>query len=474
MRYVNQIICGDWVEKLEGIPDNTYHLVITSPPYWRQRDYKAKGQLGREKTPEIHIKKLVKGFREVRRVLRDDGVMFLNYGEKMSDGKRKTNSLKQGGFKTDAHVPLERAGDNCGLEQGNMLMLPARVAIALQADGWILRNDIIWAKGISFCSTYAGSPMPESVNGTRWERHRIKTGKKRKGRRIQDTNHPDNTGLSGGTGDMPEWKTCPGCPKCNPNDGYVLRRGSWRCVRAHEYLFQFVKTNNYFCDAEAVKEAYKYDGRKDTTLKPTEKYSDRNVHSADTSPQWIHSKVTERWPSTGRNLRDVWTINPRGYSEAHYATFPEELVEPCIKVATSEKGVCPKCGAQWARMVHKKPSTMNIRVRDVVKDRIKNTDRVASEREVEDYGEEQVGVTKTLGWKATCNCGKKKTVPAIVLDPFMGSGTVAIVATELKRYYTGIEINPEYVKDHIFRRIKQRKTGISVKVQKQGFKGLLG
>ena len=86
MELENKIICGDWIEVLKGLPDNVFHCCVTSPPYWGQRDYGCEGQLGLEKTPEEHIEKLVVGFREVRRVLRDDGVLWLNYGSKHSDG----------------------------------------------------------------------------------------------------------------------------------------------------------------------------------------------------------------------------------------------------------------------------------------------------------------------------------------------------------------------------------------------------
>jgi DNA modification methylase len=91
---INQIICGDWIEKLGPIPDKTYHLVVTSPPYWGHRDYGVDGQLGLEKTPEEHIEKLVAGFREVRRVLRDDGVLFLNYGPKYCDEPTEIMELR--------------------------------------------------------------------------------------------------------------------------------------------------------------------------------------------------------------------------------------------------------------------------------------------------------------------------------------------------------------------------------------------
>lgn len=419
-------------------------------------------KLGLEKTPEEHIEELIKGFREIRRLLRDDGVLWLNYGDKYSDGSRTTNSQKQGNFGTDTHVPIKRAGKNCESEQGNVMLLPTQLALAMQDDGWILRDDIIWAKAVSFCPTYVGSTMPESVNGTRWERHRIKAKdepERTKAGKLEGMRKHSGYNIQG-----VEWIDCPGCKKCNPNDGYVLRQGSWRCTRAHEYLFQFVKTNHYFCDAEAVKEEYKYDGRVDTKLKPTEKYQSRSYGQ---NPNSLHSEPQERWPDTGRNLRDVWTINPRGYADAHYATFPESLVEPCIKVSTSEKGVCPKCGAQWARMIDKKQIKRK-RPSD-------KTNRHLQGDGVNACGNTVAGVeTKTVGWKATCNCGIEETIPAIVFDPFMGSGTVAIVASKLHRHYTGIEINPKYVKEHADLRIAERKTGISVKQQKEGFKGLLG
>ncbi len=494
----NKIICGDWIKELKKLPDGIFHSCVCSPPYWGQRLYLwgtdnpcdgkmmhhnwiVEGYLqtcrncgakapvfGIEKTPEEHIEKLVEGFGEVRRVLRPDGVLFLNYGDKYTGGGNG------GGGKQDTNPGSLGALTAKCMPDGNLLMLPARVAIALQADGWILRDDVIWAKAISFNDKYSGSTMPESVNGTRWERHRIKVEDSKRSPENYKSSHIGQsdairTGKTG-TGQA-IYQPCPGCPKCEKNGGLVLRRGSWRCTKAHEHLFQFVKTNDYFCDMEAVKEAYNYDGRKDTTLKPTKKYQSRSYGQ---NPNSCHKQEQERWPGTGRNLRNVWTINPRGYKEAHYATYPEKLVEPCIKVATSSKGVCPKCGAQWARVVETTGGTIGQSWHDHGNDigagqtQGKHPGGVGAKEAREGNPYKRT----TLGWKSTCDCGIDETVPALVLDPFMGSGTTAVVAAKLNRNYFGIEINPEYKNNHIDERVKEAETGIPIKVRRAGQKGL--
>ena len=335
---------------------------------WGQRNYGVDGQLGLEETPEGHIDKLVKVFREVRRVLRDDGCLFLNYGDKYAGGGCG------GGGKQDTNVGSlsARTAKIKNLPDGNLIGLAWRLAFALQADGWILRSDIIWAKATSlkenicpYCGkdlsfqlssdtdllgedvkgkkinhVKTGSTMPESLNGWRWEQHKVKVkvgNEDSIAKEMAKTGKPRHSVInaSGGT----EYKPCPGCPKCEPNGGLVLRKGSWRPTRAHEYLFMLTKTNNYFCDIDAVREAqsqsevaisrYKYkpskpSGRTDGISRP----SNEGVNDYYVNP-------------SGRNLRDVWTINPQAFPESHYATFPEKLVEPCIKVATSEKGCCP-------------------------------------------------------------------------------------------------------------------------------------
>ena len=459
----NVIICGDWIEVLKGLPNKVFHCCVTSPPYWGQRDYGCEGQLGLEKTPEEHIDKLVKGFREARRVLRPDGVLWLNYGDKYATtgGDYSNRNDNQPGVGAKRVFDGQGGTDRRCREKpvGNLLMLPARVALALQADGWILRDDVIWAKAISFNDKYSGSTMPESVNGTRWERHRIKVEKqsdKIQGNLTegkwahQRMNNAERDGLTA------QYQDCPGCPKCEPNDGLVLRKGSWRCTKAHEHLFQLVKSNDYFCDMEAVKEGNLTEPHKAGWASSVSERNDRQPDNEANQREWAQGG--------GRNLRNVWTINPRGYKDAHYATYPEKLVEPCIKVSTSKKGVCPKCGAQWARVVDSKiiPTRGNSTIGPGYKT-LRNQEHSPGNKE-----------TTTLGWKATCDCGIEETEPAIVLDPFMGSGTSAVVAAKLGRNYFGCEINPEYKDNHIDERVKEAETGVPIEEARAGQGALFG
>jgi hypothetical protein len=165
------------------------------------------------------------------------------------------------------------------------------------------------------------------------------------------------------------------------------------------------------------------------------------------------------------NIKSAWTINPRGYKEAHYATYPESLIEPIIKVSTSKKGVCPKCGCQWARIVDTKQEHYR-------KPGYKSKMASGQEYGGKFYDSMYSNKTTTLGFKATCDCGISETVPALVGDFFMGSGTTAVVAAKLGRNYWGCEINPEYKENHIDERVREAETGISIEEARAGQRGL--
>jgi len=491
---INQIICGDWIEVLKGLPATFVHCVVTSPPYWGQRLYGWGGDgscqrnkvshnwsdksgaimictrcdmkaptLGLEPTPEEHIKNLVTGFREVRRVMRDDAVMFLNYGDKFGDGGRKTYHADKLQFGHQTQVPESRPG----IGDHGLLGLPWRLALALQMDGWYLRSDIIWAKALSFCPTYSGSTMPESVNGWRWERHKVKVKGGDRGAETQRTGSTPGRPQQDHDGkdfkSSSQWQDCPGCPKCEPNGGLVLRKGSWRPTRAHDYLFMLTKTDQYYCDIEAIREECA-----EATIQ-RDKYT--RILEND-GPQAVrHDHETPSNPS-GRNLRDVWCINPQAYSGAHYATFPEKLVEPCIKVATSERGVCPKCGAPWVRIINRGYEFRSKNPAGICNEGTYLETSVA--RKIGGIHAWPIASSKntTLGWRPTCKCGIQETLPAIVLDPFMGSGTVALVAPKLKRNWLGIEINPDYVRNHAEYRAAEGETGLPTEEQRHGQKAL--
>jgi DNA modification methylase len=250
-----QVVTGDCRDVLATLPDESVHCVVTSPPYFGLRDYGVDGQIGLEATPDAFVAELVAVFREVRRLLREDGVLWLNLGDSYAnDGKWGGSS---GGKHVEAlhgNTSIGRGRRNTGLKSKDLIGIPWRVAFALQADGWYLRQDIIWAKP---------NPMPESV---------------------QD-----------------------------------------RCTKAHEYVFLLSKSARYHYDADAIAEDAVYlagEGGHQSFGKPGGK--------AEIA---YGSMVSgKKWDSNGkRNARSVWTIATQPFKEAHFATFPPELAERCIK-----------------------------------------------------------------------------------------------------------------------------------------------
>jgi site-specific DNA-methyltransferase (adenine-specific) len=268
---LNTIICDDAIRGLSKLPDRCISTIITSPPYYLQRDYSHPEQLGNEHSVKLYIEKLLKIFQECFRVLSDEGTLWLNLGDKYLDG--------------------------C------LLGVPWRVALALQNEGWILRSDIIW---------YKPNAMPSSVKN--------------------------------------------------------------RPTTDHEYIFLFSKKDDYYYDADAVREPHvtfteksrmrggrNHFGKRGGTPEQGKNQGNSNLHNA----RW-----DQAFHPNGRNRRTVWEIPLSKFPEAHFAVFPERLVELCILAGSRPNGV--------------------------------------------------------------------------VLDPFIGSGTTALVAQRLGRAYLGIDCNPAY------------------------------
>lgn len=322
------LLTGDAEDQLSDMPGNTFQCCVTSPPYFGLRNYKQDRQIGLESTPEEYIKRLSRVFREVWRVLRADGTLWLNLGDSYARDARKGRH-KPGDTGKQAYVydsgggrasSMMELNEESNIKPKDLLGIPWRVAWALQSWGWYLRSDIIWHKP---------NPMPESV-----------------------TDRP---------------------------------------TRSHEYLFLLTKSERYYYDHEAVMEdavtnmkskpwkerdydqsflgTQQANGIKGRPSGPVG-YSKR---SARDSFKRTNSKRAEVIPnqSVGRNLRDVWTISTKPYRGAHFAVFPEALVTPCILAGTQPGD--------------------------------------------------------------------------LVLDPFMGSGTVGVVCARLDRVFTGVDLNPEYV-----------------------------
>jgi len=234
---------------MRGLPDQSVHTCVTSPPYFGLRDYGHDGQIGLEPTPGVFVAKLVEVFREVRRVLRDDGTLWLNLG--------------------DSYARQE------GLKPKDLIGIPWRVAFALQADGWYLRQDIIWHKP---------NPMPESVRD--------------------------------------------------------------RCTKAHEYIFLLSKSQRYYFDSEAIKE--------DAVTPPAARDKASEGYQADYPKGDRFSSGERVWGQDGKkNKRSVWTVATKPFKGAHFATFPPDLIEPCILAGCPKDGVVldPFGGAGTTGMV---------------------------------------------------------------------------------------------------------------------------
>lgn len=380
-----KLICGDALEELKKMPDESVHCCVTSPPYWGLRDYRVEGQAGLEPMLDEWIEKMVAVFREVRRVLRDDGTLWLNVGDSYvgaARGDAGDKSTITGGrtSQRESCIAQEKHKINySGLKNKDMVGQPWALAFALRADGWWLRSDIIWSKP---------NPMPESV-----------------------TDRP---------------------------------------TKAHEYLFLLTRSAKYFYDQEAIKEkAINGDPTNPRGSKGTKRPNSK-LRKQDALGKNTYTGFNDKYkPLEKRNTRTVWTIATEPYPEAHFATFPTKLVHPCILAGTSEKGCCPSCMAPWVRVVKKKPNSMNIRIRDAKKGILDSkSGGKATIQEIENYGTEQNGELKTIGWKPSCKCDPKLETcnlkSAVILDPFMGSGTTGLVSARLGRDFIGIDLNPEY------------------------------
>ena len=314
---MDTILCGDALEVLRGMADQSVNCCVTSPPYWGLRDYgtaeweggdpgcqhtisakdadnkavfnervtrgnrdrcvkcgaiRVDHQFGLEETPEEYVESIVEVFREVRRVLRDDGTVWLNLGDSYASGKG--TCYNPGGGKSSlgkerkdagAH-PLDRGNKSTlaasGLKPKDLVGIPWRVAFALQADGWWLRSDIIWAKP---------NPMPESVRD--------------------------------------------------------------RCTKSHEYIFMLSKSKKYYYDADAIKEpsVYPNDKRRPLGSKGAWEMDGREQRANGGGVAYEHDTLK-------RNKRDVWKVTTKPFKGAHFAVFPPDLIRPCVLAG------CPKGG----------------------------------------------------------------------------------------------------------------------------------
>ena len=354
-----KLLQGDCIERMKTLADNSVNTCVTSPPYFGLRDYGVKGQIGLEPTPDEFVQKLVKVFREVKRVLRDDGTMWLNLGDSYANNTKagdkvfgnpafNANRPSRANTKTAAkRVPP-------GLKPKDLIGIPWRVAFALQADGWYLRQDIIWHKP---------NPMPESVKD--------------------------------------------------------------RCTKAHEYIFLLSKSPKYYFDNEAIKEPATYAG--------CNRGKSRNI-----SPKGMTEMDNKQYDT--RNKRSVWTVNTKSFKGAHFATFPPDLILPCI-LAGCPHEICRKCGKARETIIDRK----RLKRTELPKDDPRYRPNTYSGQYASINGKADAGYTETkVVGHTDCGCGAG-FAPGVVLDPFNGAGTTGLVSVQNNRDYIGIELNAEYL-----------------------------
>jgi len=371
---------GDCLDVLRRLPSAAFQCCVTSPPYYGLRDYGADGQIGLEPTPAAYVARLVEVFREVRRVLREDGTLWLNIGDSYAgswgaQGKRVTPEQEGWRNTIKNHPKMARTGGRQRFGDAkpkDLLGIPWMLAFALRADGWWLRSDVIWHKR---------NPMPESAED--------------------------------------------------------------RPTSAHEHVFLLAKSEAYFYDGEAISEEVTGNahsrGRGVNPKARADAFGSKQNTSFSAA---VTSLVTRRnarnvWTIASQPFS---AAKLPGWDEEHdhFATMPCDLAERCIKAGTSERGQCPLCGSPWRRVVERQRLRNGTPLTGAI---ARNT---APRRDSRITGSHKGIATETVtvGWEASCSCPPHTPVPQAVLDPFGGAGTTALVADRLGRDSTLIELNP--------------------------------
>jgi len=464
---VHQGYCPD---ALKQLPDECIQTAITSPPYWGLRQYEGvqpqiwggasdcehewleekkhpkgsggpsekqltnpgsrfeatvgkfcskcgawSGCLGLEPTPELYVDHLVEVCREVRRVLRKNGILWVNIGDSYLGGGRGGQgqcghgSMEEERYESGQKIGLP-TGKVRGYKKGDMAGVPWALAFALRDDGWWLKQDIIWEKP---------SPMPESVT-----------------------------------------------IRCTRSHEYVFM-----FAKSDKYYHDHIAIQE---DATATTiERYKYGwhgrtGDKDDAMTMGQRVGNTFQKCADSD---LTMGEVIRCPGK-RNKRSVWRVNTASERDSHFAVFPEELIIPMIDACTSEHGACAKCGAPYERILEQvNPNAITSGRGDLQAEQQKDEGRLSLQRPTA-IRDDNVGYYETIGWKKTCECECEEVVPCVVLDPFAGSGTTIATSIKRGRNAIGFDASEVYVGEIAKYKVEKGRTGLSKAEQKAGQKWL--
>lgn len=521
--WLNKTIEGNSLEKLKLLPDNSIDCCVTSPPYYGLRDYgtatwvggdkdcdhsksfnidkdlsgckngqkngyaakraekvqckkcgaiRKDEQIGIEETPEEYVQKLVALFEEVRRVLKPTGTLWLNLGDSYWGGKgassqaystamvgkRKTLNKKQhqiagmGGTR-----PTDGKHDT--IKPKDLIGIPWMVAFALRDAGWYLRSSVIWNKP---------NPMPESVTDRPSKAHEdiflfsksrqyyydavaIRTNPtdatiQRMSQQIE--NQKGSSRVPGKTnGNM---KAVGPGKNIRPNvDTKGGNQGSLKGIPALPANRGHVKEHQGFKETwdSMTKEEQGANGANKKSVWSVEDNLSTWKWMFTNFPKELVQPIYDQYLEDSFNNTDIWSVSTKPFKEAHFATFPEDLVVDMIKAGTSEHGCCAGCGKPYERITKPAFEVSHTGTTESAYDEKSTGGRLAKLRQAtREQGMGYSGQKITTGWEKTCKCETTEIQPEIVLDPFDGARTTRIVARKLGRDGIGIELNPDYIK----------------------------
>jgi DNA modification methylase len=461
-----RVLTGHVLDRLAELPDESVHCCVSSPPYYGLRDYGIesqvwggdprcehefsremragmsggtasakvqikrhgasehgfchcgawRGDLGLEPTLDLYLDHMVEIMRAVRRVLRKDGTCWVNIGDSYASGTTAKRTAPKTSVDVGGWLDAEIQGGACvhspGFKQKDLMLIPWRLAIRLQEDG---------------CADLKACRTIERVRAELFAEYEDKMPERVAAVLDRlDAEYREAKGESWWVRSAIVWSKAAPMPESVTD----------RPTSAWEPVFLLTKSAKYFWDQEAVREDFA-DERMgcDGGTAPSQRNRGGRTDGL-TKPSGINPSA-----NGGRNMRNHWPLGPAPFPEAHFATFVPEIPRRAILAGTSQKGVCPQCGAPWCRQYASR----------YVKSPVHGVGSVVGRHyETGSNGWDGAGYprlnkeTTTIGWQPSCSCAAGDAVPATVLDPFLGAGTTALVADRLGRDCIGIELNPAY------------------------------